>query len=253
MASSSPTLCSRRGMLAIALAGLGLGLGVAPSRRARAGALRFDPIFLELPFGQKASVLRIANDDPAPSVLQMRLFSWAQQGDTDSLNPTPDLVVSPPIATLAPTSQQIVRLFLRQPAGESERYYRLLVEQLPPPPSGRAGIAVAINASLPVIIDTADRGSAGLEWQSEGIAGNLLVLRARNPGTRYLRINWLEAVLPDGRHLRGRPVAENPYLLPGAERHWHLPLPRGLAAHGPVQLLAKTSSGMKTTELASPL
>lgn len=240
---------SRRGLIAAAL----VGLEVGRSKPARAGSLRFDPMFLEFPAGRVAAALSIANGRTTSTVVQTRCLAWSQRGDEDPLEPTADLIVSPPIATVEAGETQIVRLFLRRPHAEAELHYRLLVDEIPSASGDRTEVAVAFNASLPVLVAGTTPGHADLEWQVQGVQGRQLMLLARNSGTQAVRINQMTAALPGEPMLLGHAVARNPYVLPGAERQWYLPLPSIPAHSGRLRLSASTSVGPSTVDLALTL
>ena len=69
---------------------------------AHAGSLHVSPVRLELPAGAHAVALTLRNEDDAPLFGQIRLFKWTQTIDEDHLEPTTELVASPPIAEIAP-------------------------------------------------------------------------------------------------------------------------------------------------------
>ncbi len=63
-----------------------------------------------------------------------------------------------------------------------------------------------------------------------------------NTGRRYARVGDVVLHLPDGRSLSLRVATDNPYVLPGAERHWLLPRGAPQPPLQPGQALKLTAS-----------
>jgi len=215
-------------MMAQTAAGLGrlaailtVALGCAAARPAVAGSLEFNPIIIDLPAGQHASTLEVMNRGDQPTVVQVEVFAWSQLGDEDRLQPTTDIVVSPPAATIAAGEAQTVRLILHRGDAPKEAFYRVQISELPAP--GRpAGVAFLINASLPVFVLPAQRGNPVLAWRAERESNGQTVLVASNTGNREVRISELTVSLPNGAKVKAQSLGQMPYVLPGVERRWRL-------------------------------
>src|SRR5215216_2383723 len=108
--------------------------GLLAATSAGAGALRVSPVGLDLTEGRAASTLTLRNDEETPMSVQVRVFRWSQGPDGETLTPATDVVASPPIAPLAPHSERVVRVVRTGPAAPVEASYRVLVDELPPPP-----------------------------------------------------------------------------------------------------------------------
>src|SRR4029079_19830605 len=85
--------------------------------------------------------------------VQRRRVPWSQADNEDRLEPTTDLLASPPIFELVPGGVQTVRLALRRPADpDRERSYRIVVSEVPGPPQPAfTGAQFALKLRLPVI------------------------------------------------------------------------------------------------------
>ncbi|MCR0982682.1 fimbria/pilus periplasmic chaperone [Roseomonas pecuniae] len=167
--------------------------------------------------GQQTSVVTVTNRDATPTSVQVRAFDWSQDATRDRLTPTQDLLVSPPAFQLAPGGSQVVRMVLRRPPAGGERAFRLLVDQIPSPADAGQQVRFALRLSLPVFAQTSANGRAQLEWRLQP-GGDLVIL---NRGTRRAQLAGLSLAAPGGASI---PLAapENPYVLPGVERHWRL-------------------------------
>src|ERR1700722_8836815 len=94
--------------LAAALVVLPTGLA------AKAQSLLVLPVNIGLPAGQKATTLTVTNQGISETAIQIRAYAWSQKDGTDQLTTSDAVVVSPPMASIAPGATQVVRLILRQ-------------------------------------------------------------------------------------------------------------------------------------------
>ena len=106
----------RLALVAAAWAALCLG-GMA----ARAGGLEVAPIGVDFAAGQMAQTITVANRSTAPATVQLRTFDWSQPGGIDRLAPTDAVIASPPIVTIQPGREQVIRVLLRRPSPERRR------------------------------------------------------------------------------------------------------------------------------------
>jgi fimbrial chaperone protein len=85
------------------------------------------------------AVLTVHNEEDTPVLVQATVLAWQQVNGEDQLDATRDLLVTPPVFTLAPKSDQVLRVALRgQASAERELDYRLLLAEVPGPPTGVA-------------------------------------------------------------------------------------------------------------------
>ncbi|KRA56681.1 hypothetical protein ASD79_16600 [Caulobacter sp. Root655] len=228
-----------RGGAALAILLAATLAAVPVSHAAHASTLRVSPVGLDLPPGQNAATLNLFNDDSAPLNVQVRVFRWSQRDGKDVLEPATGVVVSPPIAKVAPGAARTVRVVRLDPKlPERQEAYRLIVDELPPPlGEGARSVTLLMRHSIPLFF-AASGDRAKIEWrliQSEG--GPALL--ASNTGARHLRIANLRirdatgAVLAERKGLVG-------YALPGSKMTW----PTGAFQAAPgLRLTADTDAG----------
>ena len=114
--------------------------------------LRVAPVSLEITNGAQASTVRIWNDDREPLHVQVRIFRSREQGGQTVLEPTQEVVASPPITTLLPGSENIIRVVRvsDQPV-QGRETYRLIVDELPDPSAQQAGtVSILVRHAIPV-------------------------------------------------------------------------------------------------------
>ena len=221
-------------------------LSTVAAWRAEASTLRVSPVGLDLPIGQNASILSLFNDDVAPLNVQVRVFRWRQVDGKDVLEPTSGVVVSPPIAKVAPGATRTVRIVRLDPKlPVQQETYRLIVDELPPPLSeGGRQVTLLMRHSIPLFFAaSADR--AKVEWRlirpETGPA-----LSVVNSGGRHLRVSNLRILGADGAVLIERKGLVG-YALPGSKMTW----PTGpLDATPGLHLVADTDTGPIDAPLA---
>jgi fimbrial chaperone protein len=122
-----------------------------------AGQLDVSPTRIELTAAKPTAAVTLKNEGGDKVVIQNSIVAWTREGKKDRYAPTKDLIVTPPIATVAPGGSQVLRIGLRRPVDpRRELAYRLFVQEIPPPPkAGFAGVQIALRLSLPVLVQPA--------------------------------------------------------------------------------------------------
>ena len=120
-----------------------------------AASLRVAPIELAVTGGAVTTTLRVWNNDKAAVQVQVRVFRWTRKNGEDILTATKDVVVSPPISTLKPGAENLIRIVrvAKAPVGERE-FYRVLVDQLPNAKGNKAGVvSVLVRHAIPLYFE----------------------------------------------------------------------------------------------------
>src|SRR6202140_4151365 len=150
-----------------------------------AGALSVTPIRIELSSAQRSVALTVRNDGDQPTVVQAQLVAWSQADNDDRLEPTIDVLASPPIFTVAPGASQVLRIALRTaPDAVRERSYRVLVTEVPGKPDPAfTGAQFALKISLPIFVAASTaKTTPKLEWSGVRTGKGDLALTAVNSG-----------------------------------------------------------------------
>jgi fimbrial chaperone protein len=170
-----------------------------PTTSAGAASLQVSPVSVEIPAPGASAILKLRNDGTAALNAQIRVFRWTQVNGEEKLEPTEDLVASPPIVSLAPKSDYTVRLVrvTKRPIEKGETY-RLLVDELPDAKQQRNGaVTIVLRYSIPVFFYSLDAAEAKLAWSIEQRSGRMFVT-ATNNGDRHVRISALKLRTGDG-------------------------------------------------------
>ena len=165
----------------------------------------------------------------------MTALRWTQIDGRDQTDATRDLVVSPPIFTVAPGAQQLIRVGFRNRVPGAA--YRIIVEEIPGPRASGTGIAVSLRLDLPLYL-VARRGAApALSWAARRGPDGALIVEGRNGGDLHAQILGIEARDSSGRVV-GRTQAMG-VVLPSSSRTWTL----GGQAGTPSELIVRTAAG----------
>ncbi|ABS17459.1 molecular chaperone (plasmid) [Brucella anthropi] len=220
-----------RSMLRSIVAATLLLLGSSIS--ANAASLRLAPTTLELFAPDSAAVLNLRNEAKYPLNVQVRVFRWIQQGGVEQLEPTSDVVASPPSTSLPPNADYVVRILrVNKTPVKKEESYRVVVDELPDPSRRKAGtVSLVVRHVIPVFFRTPDAGAPEVSW-SLARSGGSLMLVARNAGGTTMRLS--DVKLSQG----GKAVASRKglvgYVLAGATMQWPIGSAKRLGG-GPVK------------------
>lgn len=182
---------------------------------AHATDLRVAPVMLEPLPGARSTTLTILNGEQKPVRVQVRVMRWTQVNGEERLEPTTDVVASPPQTQLQPGQHYLVRVVrtAKTPI-PTEESYRVLVDEVPDAADARPGaVAMVVRQSIPVFFSDENHRVSMVDW-SIARRGDQTEVVAFNRGTRRLRLSDIVIEAHDG------PVYEQSgllgYVLPGA-------------------------------------
>jgi fimbrial chaperone protein len=182
-------------------------------------ALSVLPINVFFTPGQRATSVTVTNTGTTETAIQIRAYAWSQKDGEDQLTATDLVVLSPPLAKIAPGASQVIRLILRQLPEYGEATYRILIDQIPPP--SEAGVVhVVLRFSIPIFAQPPIRSFSDVQFHLERDAGQIY-LGAVNSGNLHDTIRDIELSTSDGHKLKPE-SGGSPYLLPGARRRWRI-------------------------------
>lgn len=209
---------------------------------ASAQVLSVVPVNVFMMPGQRTTTLSVTNPTNKETAVQIRTYAWSQAGNDDRLAATNMMMVSPPMATIAPGATQVVRLVLRQSPPYREATYRILIDQIPPP--AEPGVVhMVLRLSIPIFVQPEKpRAFADVQFQVESKAGQVFLVGS-NRGLLHESVHDIVLTTSDGHKLK--PTSGGaPYILEGSTRRWQIDMqgyvPRPDEA---LQLTAKMIAG----------
>jgi len=157
-----------------------------------AAGWEIDPVRVELSPQQQSAAITLKNGSDQPTSIQIQAVAWSQTEGKDVYTPTKELLVSPPIVTIAPQAEQIIRVALRRQADASnELTYRINLQELPAKPApGFTGVQVALRISLPVFIKPQNGEAAPkATWNVSRMTDNKVKVTVRNTGNAHIQVS----------------------------------------------------------------
>jgi len=200
------------------------------------------PTILNLNESKPVEAFTLTNQGSKKTSFEVRLYRWNITDNQDDLEPTRDLLVSPPVFSLAPGESQTVRVALASDVSQpSEASYRAIFRELPSASETGPilGLKVALQISIPVFVLPSGTTPAEIHWQARINDVGQLVLAAENRGDRHSKVTFVQAADGDG-----APLAESwqglRYILPGTRREWELAPVGTLPAGAPAIITTRT-------------
>ena len=227
-----------------ALCGLALLLTVS---NAAGNSFSVNPVRVTLSEDQLTNSLSVRNNGLEPTTVQLEVLSWSQVDGEDVLEPTGEVLATPPVFTIPAEGSQIIRLGLRRPLDPvRELTYRLLIKELPPPPSEKVeGVRIALHMSLPVFVLPQQPSVPSLAWGARHEGENTIKVSLANDGNIHVKVASLSLARGDGSSLGARQLAD--YVLAGEDREW--PIEVSTPVDGVLQLVAQTDAGEFRTQI----
>ena len=188
-----------------------------PAAPASAGTLQVNPVLLEISAGRRTATVTLRNQEAVPVTIRAYPMAWQQADGEDRYSETSGVIVSPPIFTIAPGANQIIRVGLRSSAS-TRQAYRLIIEEVPDAsPSNGIRVALRLNLPLFAMIDAGE--ASALRWTARQQDGGWTI-EAVNGGAGYVRLSRDMAQAATG--IRFSDQINFGTVLPGATRRWHV-------------------------------
>ena len=211
----------------------------------RAGSFQVNPIRIDMTKGATTAAITLRNDGEDAIVVQSSVVAWKQENGQEVYAPTTEALVTPPVMTVPPGGEQIVRVGLRRgPDPQQELTYRLYLQEVPPPPKpGFTGLQVALRVGLPVFVAPAAPSIRRLEWSAQIGADGAIRLVAQNTGNAHVQVSDFELRIPGVSEPIGH-ESSLAYVLAGQRRQWTLPAsPDRVKSVSELRLKAYTDAG----------
>ncbi len=187
------------------------------------------PVNVFFPAGERTTVLTVTNAGDKPTSIQIRSYEWAQKDNDDVLTPTDAVLASPPLATIAPSASQVVRLVLRRAPLDREATYRIILDQIPG--ATEPGVVqMVLRLSIPIFGAPPIKVAPKLQCHVER-DGAKWVLSVTNNGLSHDRLRQIAVLASGGRKFSAAPRV-SPYVLAGVTRRWVLDAEAGALRPG---------------------
>ena len=191
------------------------------------------------------ATLTVKNRGDTASLVQLEILSWSQKENEEVLEPTRDILISPPVFTIAAKSEQTLRAVLRRkPDANNQLSYRLFVREVQDQsqPVEPGAIKVLLNISIPVFVEPINKPTANLQsqlkWSAKRVQANKLHIKLNNAGTQHIQIKSFQISSHD------KTIGQNAmrYALAGSSVEWVIEA-KDLPLNTPLLLQAVTDNG----------
>ena len=216
---------------------------------ATGASLQVSPVHLEVTAPGATATVTLRNNSARAVATQSRVFRWLQVGDEERLEPTEDVVVSPPAAELSPDQNYIVRVV--RVAGkpiEGEEAYRLLIDELPEEPRRTHTVNFVLRQSIPLLFVAQDASPPDVTWKVAQ-NGRAVSLTAANSGDRRFRVATMTI-----RDSSGKTISSNQglvgYVLGHSSMTWKFPTRAALRAGAKVTVEGRSDEGLFSAPIA---
>ncbi len=217
---------------------------IAAASPAAAGSFKVNPVNLSIPADRSATSLSLTNTDGQPVSVRVLTYTWTQPDGRDLYVDTNQVIVSPPIFTLAPGQTQLVRVGLKQ--RRSGEFYRVIFEEIPRAGTATSAIQVALRLNLPLFVEAA-KGKPDLRWQAWRDRSGTLSLDARNLGNRHQKVLQIDLGCEAGGDcIRSKEMGD---VLPQGSKQWGLGRHPEIGAGSTISLKIRTPTGDVQTQV----
>jgi P pilus assembly chaperone PapD len=201
----------------------------------QAGGLSISPLRLEFDAARNIGTITVTNTSRDTVTFEVDAVPWPEDAQGQSVR---DIVVNPPISTLAPGDRKTVRIGLVKRLGaEQERTYRVYVSELASPRANDAtGIGVRLRLGIPVFVLADSPREPALTWTATR-EDKAIALTATNLGNVHQRISSLSVEKGDKQYTA---TQQSSYVLAGRSTSFRV---EGLVAQTGEQVILLIKAG----------
>lgn len=229
------------------------------SYNAFAASLGVSPLSLQLSSSAPIDNLKLNNLDKVSILIQIKKHQCTQKDGADVYASTDDIVVTPPVFSLASGSAQVIRVgLLKQASLNEEAVYRLMIQEVPKKVTKRsssdAGISKAnptiqmlLRIAIPVFVAPA-REIKTLAYRALFKGPQALQVSAINTGNVHVSVSDVALYIP-GQSAPFFKKTISSYILPHQASTWIFNLPKPLASQS-VKMVLTTNWGEEVENLS---
>ena len=202
-------------------------------------SINISPLRVDLSDDHDKDVIRITNQGDSAKSYEVEMVAWSQTDERREVYaPTEDILAVPPLFTIGPGEQQIIRVGKLTTADSNiERSYRMFITELAPAEEGEIGsasISMRLQIGVPVFIAPNALPFADLKYVESQKVGEQLFVKFRNSGNTHVKVTEVHYNAPGS----DAPVvkATVAYFLAGKSGLLPIELPSG-EQHGKITIV----------------
>ena len=170
-----------------------LFISVVPAHDA-AGSVAVSPVRIDLSDDHDKDVVRVSNSEQTAKSYQVEIVAWSQSEQRREIySPTEELLAVPPLFTLEPGEEQLVRVGMLAPAdARVERSYRMFITELAPKQdsaSSNVGISMRLQIGIPVFVAPSQSlPTKSLDYVDTKAVGDNYFMHFENNGNSHVKV-----------------------------------------------------------------
>jgi fimbrial chaperone protein len=195
-----------------------------------AASFTVNPVRVDLAAERPYMVMQITDTDDAPVTLQARTYRWTESDISHGggLVSTDDLILNPPLLTIAPHTTRFLRLGLRAVnRGVTELSYRLVLQEVPKAVAAGDNGAVLrtiVRMTIPVFAVPTSPAASKPDWALQQVGMGKFKLVLTNKGTAHIHLLKL-GISPVDQTNALKTLNAPIYVLPGQSYTWEIESP----------------------------
>lgn len=159
------------------------------------------PVRIDLSDEHNKDVIHITNQEQTTKSFEVELVAWSQSDERREVyTPTDDVLAVPPLFSLGPGEEQIVRIGLMTDAASPvERSYRMFITELAPPQEEKiegAGVNLRLRLGIPVFVAPTALPYATLDYFDSMQIEDQLFMHLRNAGNTHVKVSEVRYLAP---------------------------------------------------------
>jgi fimbrial chaperone protein len=206
-------------------------VGSALFGRAFAGEFVVSPVGLDLGGTARSGAITIRNDGKDKLGFELEAMEWRQDAEgKDQYVPTNELVFYPKVMAVEPGQEGLVRVGIRTPLVQTEKTYRLFIQELPGNAKAAASSTAQVNFLIrfgaPIFVGPV-KPQDSLTVDSLAVAKGVVSVSTHNTGNRHQVMQGvsLKGVDRTGNEVWSLTLADR-YLLAGTAKAYSAVIPR---------------------------
>ena len=186
-----------------------------------AGTFNISPLKITLSKNSSTAVIQLKNVGDSATTIQLQTMRRMQDGEEDKLQPTREIIATPQIFSIKAGATQLIRVgMVARPDQVTEAAYRLVLDEIPPPPEpGFKGLQVALKINFPIFVQPLSKSSPELEFSWTQTPDKKIRVSIINHGTAHAQIIRMKISDESDEKLIFFTQEKSLYILPGQSRY----------------------------------
>ena len=195
-------------------------------------SISVSPVRIDLGEAHTKDVIRVSNQEQRQKSYQVEVVAWSQEdGQPEVYAPTDAILAVPPLFTLEPGEEQLVRIGMMEAANAAkEQTYRVFITEIASPQSAEtpsSGVAMRLQIGVPVFVAPQALPFSTFDLIESNNVDGKLFLKFRNGGNTHVKVSEVQYQPPGIGDAVVSPTAT--YVLAGQTGYLPVPSPDGRA------------------------